>query len=348
MPTLQSNWTGANFCAWDDVTCTSGGVSVWLDGNVFEATTARLPEWTSDVDGSQVMAVNITLIDFTSLAGTLPASWSRLKHLEALYMTKSALAGTLPEAWADMAQLRPLMLSRSAIHGTLPATWSASANLQYLQLESNKLAGAIPSSWGAWMAIRQVYLGDKAVKVPIPKAWGTSVPLAITPNAASVQQTSESNAAHAKIVAGVNLVAPLSSLPRCSVLDCAVCLAASPFYCKSCDAGYVLSTASWCHRDPSVPTTPRPPTSTTTTTTTTTSTTSAPSGSDSTSGHNEASTSTTTSTTPTPPSSASLPPLPRCSVRHCMECVVSSPFYCKVCAKGYSLTVVSFCRKGSQ
>lgn len=263
-------------------------------------------------------------------------------------MTKSALAGTLPEAWADMAQLRPLMLSRSAIHGTLPATWSASANLQYLQLESNKLAGAIPSSWGAWMAIRQVYLGDKAVKVPIPKAWGTSVPLAITPNAASVQQTSESNAAHAKIVAGVNLVAPLSSLPRCSVLDCAVCLAASPFYCKSCDAGYVLSTASWCHRDPSVPTTPRPPTSTTTTTTTTTSTTSAPSGSDSTSGHNEASTSTTTSTTPTPPSSASLPPLPRCSVRHCMECVVSSPFYCKVCAKGYSLTVVSFCRKGSQ
>jgi hypothetical protein len=319
MPALQSNWTGVDFCAWEGVMCTSTGASVWLDGSAVGASqTVDLPELAGDVDGSEVVVVIITLSNVTSLAGTLPASWSGLTQLAALHVTNSSLAGVLPTSWAVMSQLRSLMLSGNAIAGTLPEAWSALENLQYLDLESNKLRGTIPLSWGVWPAIRQVYLGGNAVTGPIPESWQTIWTAADQERPTlGLKAGAATYDAVATIPAGTNLVALFSALPPCSVPNCAVCITSSPFFCKLCDAGYSLTMGSWCSVDYTTST------STTTSTTTTTTTT----------------TSTTTSTSK---------PRPPCFIRFCDECVVSSPYYCKVCEAGFTLTMASYCQQDAQ
>lgn len=188
VPDLAPSWTGDNYCAWTEIHCRGGGITVDLSAVQLNATSSTLPELTDDTDGAQVAVRHLYFYhQGAKLRGSLPGSWARLHRLESLLLVDNHLTGTLPEAWGAagaMAALRSLMLSLNAFTGTLPASWSSLRGLKTVVLSSSGLAGPLPASWGNLPVLFLVDVSGNRFCGCVPPEWRSSKALRIVADAA--------------------------------------------------------------------------------------------------------------------------------------------------------------------
>ncbi|KPA77971.1 hypothetical protein ABB37_06751, partial [Leptomonas pyrrhocoris] len=149
-PSLKSQWTGTDVCTWLYVICNAGAPTELNFGDDLSPYTESLvlPELDDGVDGAAVIVTSIIASGSGQLtAGTLPASWGRLKRLTKVDLSGNALTGPLPADWGELTQMQSLSLSRNSLSGTLPPQWVKMAVIVTMQLASNALTGSIPHEW---------------------------------------------------------------------------------------------------------------------------------------------------------------------------------------------------------
>ena len=119
------------------------------------------------------------------LTGSMPAELSMLPALQMLLLDFNMLDGTIPEAWgtadAFPAGLTVLTLDGNQLRGTLYDSWGSPNAFPYLQtltLNNMHVGGTLPDSWasvpGAFQSLRSLYLGGVELVGSIPPSWGSA------------------------------------------------------------------------------------------------------------------------------------------------------------------------------
>ncbi|KAF6256526.1 hypothetical protein COO60DRAFT_1252895, partial [Scenedesmus sp. NREL 46B-D3] len=93
----------------------------------------------------QVYIIDLSQIGLT---GTLDDSvpLANLTRLQALWMSGNELAGSLPASWGRIRSLQEVKLDMNALTGSLPVDWRDLRKLKKLLLNGNRLSGSAPPS----------------------------------------------------------------------------------------------------------------------------------------------------------------------------------------------------------
>ncbi|KPA73256.1 putative GP46-like surface antigen [Leptomonas pyrrhocoris] len=172
--TLETSWTGTDFCTWPYVRCYDDSGTLTFMDYIAPAFTGSLvlPELGADVNGSEVIFTGIDLSGFgQQVTGSLPASWGRLTTLTSLDLSGNALNGSLPADWGGMAALESLYLNSNRLEGSLPGQWRFLSELMTLRLDKNTLSGTLPAAWFRLTSLSTLYLNDNILTGPLPAAW---------------------------------------------------------------------------------------------------------------------------------------------------------------------------------
>ncbi|KPA84172.1 unspecified product [Leptomonas pyrrhocoris] len=172
--TLETSWTGTDFCSWPYVRC--GYLASTLSFKAYSrpAFTGSLvlPELGADVNGSAVIFTEISASWFgQQVTGTLPTSWGRLRKLRTLRLNYNSLNGPLPADWSGMSALQSLYLNSNRLEGSLPGQWRLLSELKDLRLDNNSLSGALPAAWIRMSSLKDLYLNSNALSGTLPAAW---------------------------------------------------------------------------------------------------------------------------------------------------------------------------------
>ena len=91
-----------------------------------------------------------------NLQGQLPEALADLANLRQLNLSSNpALAGSLPALWAAMPHMQLLDVSGCALNGSLPAEFAAWQELRVLRAAGNRaLGGQLPGSWGLMQSLQ--------------------------------------------------------------------------------------------------------------------------------------------------------------------------------------------------
>jgi hypothetical protein len=91
---LHNLWSGANFCSWPHVYCSTDGVIVELRQQNLQGTMPAVP---ASVKKNDVFLGALVLSGNVGITGTLDASWNQLPHLSVFDVSGCSLGGALPE-----------------------------------------------------------------------------------------------------------------------------------------------------------------------------------------------------------------------------------------------------------
>ncbi|KAM5558482.1 hypothetical protein ABKV19_020273 [Rosa sericea] len=142
----QLNWTSADCCNWEGITCNQGG---WI-------THLQLP------------SKGLKLKEGTFLSSSL----GNLTHLTHLNLSHNSLYGSLDqtEFFLSMNDLEILDLSHNLLFGVLPSSLPSS-HIRMVDLSSNRLHGAVPSSFfqQAWN-LTSFNVSNNTFSGPIPSS----------------------------------------------------------------------------------------------------------------------------------------------------------------------------------
>nr|P21978.1 RecName: Full=Surface membrane glycoprotein GP46/M-2; Flags: Precursor [Leishmania amazonensis]AAA29234.1 surface membrane glycoprotein GP46/M-2 [Leishmania amazonensis] len=237
IPALGDTWTGSDFCSWEHIICYSSGVGVWMHNVDY---TGTLPEMPASVDYKDVM---ILALDFGAmgqgLSGTLPPSWSSMKHLIVLDLEGTKVSGTLPPEWSEMTSAEALQLENCGLSGSLPTSWSSMPKLRIVSLSGNHFCGCVPDSWREKdrldVTIEEWHMGEDCKLANACRP--TAAPGTTTTNPPTTTGTP----------AASSTPSPGSG---CEVDGCEVCEGDSAARCARCREGYSLTDEKTCLGEP--------------------------------------------------------------------------------------------------
>uniref|UniRef100_A0A7S0RQB8 Leucine-rich repeat-containing N-terminal plant-type domain-containing protein n=1 Tax=Pyramimonas obovata TaxID=1411642 RepID=A0A7S0RQB8_9CHLO len=118
-------------------------------------------EWTGVVCGQLTpKKQTVTKIDWSSqrLEGSLPDSFHKLVHLQALYLQENSFGGKLPD-FSNWAGLKGIYVFDNYFTGVLPASVGSLKRLQALNVRNNQLSGEFPKDLEKLTSIKELDLG---------------------------------------------------------------------------------------------------------------------------------------------------------------------------------------------
>lgn len=101
------------------------------------------------------------------LAGTLPKSLAKLRHLKTIDLSRNLLNGTIPREWATM-KLEYMSLMINRLSGQIPKYLGSITTLKYLSIESNFFSGAVPAELGRLINLHNLTLNDNYLTGRLP------------------------------------------------------------------------------------------------------------------------------------------------------------------------------------
>ncbi|PRQ35621.1 putative leucine-rich repeat-containing, plant-type, leucine-rich repeat domain, L [Rosa chinensis] len=142
----QLNWTSADCCNWEGVTCNQGG---WITHLQLPSKGLKLKEGTflSSSLGNLRHLTHLNL-SYNSFFGSLDQTefFLSLNDLEILDLSFNLLFGVLPSSLPS-SHIRMVDLSSNRLHGAVPSSFFQQAwNLTSFNVSNNTFSGPIPSS----------------------------------------------------------------------------------------------------------------------------------------------------------------------------------------------------------
>ncbi|XP_062011189.1 receptor-like protein 2 [Rosa rugosa] len=142
----QLNWTSADCCNWEGITCNQGG---WITHLQLPSKGLKLKEGTS-LSSSLGNLTHLTHLNLShnSLYGSLDQTelFLSLNDLEILDLSYNLLFGVLPSSLPS-SHIRMVDLSSNRFHGAVPSSFFQQAwNLTGFNVSNNTFSGPIPSS----------------------------------------------------------------------------------------------------------------------------------------------------------------------------------------------------------
>eukprot|EP00798_Chlamydomonas_sp_ICE-L_P024187 gene24187-9781_t len=157
---------------WYGVTCVGGKVTAISLAGVSSGVIGSVPS----ALGSLTSLLSIELGGTSTLAGTLPPSWSSLTALSSLSLSNSSVAGSLPGSWSALNSLKAIAMDNNTLlTGMLPSKWSTLTGLTSLSLSGNYLTGTLPPSWSSMNALTKLDLSHNLFTATVPASWDPSV-----------------------------------------------------------------------------------------------------------------------------------------------------------------------------
>lgn len=165
---IEPGATGATYCSWTGVSCSSNkqvtAVGLWS----FHTTSlqGKLPPATAFQGLSSLTA--IYLAEQPGITGTLPADWSLLRQLQVIWLADLGTRGGIPSSWGSLENLVTLYLTNSQLTGSIPESFGALTSMQDLKLSQNKLVGSIPTTLGNLRKLTVLFLWGNQLTGQIP------------------------------------------------------------------------------------------------------------------------------------------------------------------------------------
>ncbi|CAI5947133.1 unnamed protein product [Closterium sp. NIES-65] len=130
-------------------------------------------EWKQPVPAflGDLSNLEVLMLDYTHMTGSLPSELSRLKKLTDWHMTYSWWVGQLPEWIGTMTSLTVLNFHRSYMNSTIPTAIGNLSNLAHLHLGLNMLVGTIPRSFGSLTNLESLDLQRNQLSFSIPASF---------------------------------------------------------------------------------------------------------------------------------------------------------------------------------
>ncbi|KAK7340474.1 hypothetical protein VNO77_21178 [Canavalia gladiata] len=146
------------------------------------------------------------LLSSNSIGGTLPILLTNLTRLELIVISYNTLAGSLPSSLHQLINLRELRLNNNSINGTLPVSLKNLTQLGVLHISSNQLHGSIPSNLHQLTNLQELCLDNNAIS-------GNLVPLAV----GGLAQLTTINLSHNLIYGEIPPI--IANLPKLKLSD---------------------------------------------------------------------------------------------------------------------------------
>ncbi|KAI3941686.1 hypothetical protein MKX01_018276 [Papaver californicum] len=147
-----STWVGKDCCngEWEGIQCnpTTGRVMGLVLQGTRNEDIAMYMKGTLSTSLSNLQFLEIMVITgMKQISGTIPESFSKLKHLNQLVLEDNILQGTIPSSFGHLSLLNTLSLSGNHLKGNIPPSIGTLQNLLQLNLAKNSLTGSIPPTF---------------------------------------------------------------------------------------------------------------------------------------------------------------------------------------------------------
>ena len=163
----NQGWLGepGTECGWFGVTCIDGQVrALQLQGNNLSGT---IPATLSRLHHLQSL-----MLHNNSLGGAIPSTLGELPALVTLHLYENQLSGAIPPELGSISTLEILRLHANQLTGEIPPELGNLNNLTSLILSFNPLSGEVPASLGNLPSLKTLYLSDNQLSGTIPSALG--------------------------------------------------------------------------------------------------------------------------------------------------------------------------------
>ncbi len=162
----NNKWFGNNSaCSWYGITCEGWHVSILnLYGNNLAGT---IP-----ASISKLASLKQFRLSNNNLNWSLPSSLGDLKNLEFLFVYANKLSGPIPDALGNISSLTQLLLNNNQLSGPLPSSLGAK-NVQWIDVHENNLSGPLPESLSKKNNVR-LDASYNQFSGPIPSSYGSA------------------------------------------------------------------------------------------------------------------------------------------------------------------------------
>ena len=116
----------------------------------------------------------VTRVDLSAagMAGSIPAEFGQLAHLDTLQIGSNDLTGSIPAELSQLERLVLMNLSANDLTGPIPAELGQLTGLREMTLDSNHLTGSIPAELGQLTSMDLLSLSRNALSGAIPPELG--------------------------------------------------------------------------------------------------------------------------------------------------------------------------------
>ncbi len=116
----------------------------------------------------------VTRVDLSAvgMAGSIPAEFGQLAHLDTLQIGSNDLTGSIPAELSQLERLVLMNLSTNDLTGPIPAELGQLTGLREMTLDSNHLTGSIPAELGQLTSMDLLSLSRNALSGAIPPELG--------------------------------------------------------------------------------------------------------------------------------------------------------------------------------
>ena len=111
-------------------------------------------------------------IEANDLTGSIPAELSQLDRLVMMNLSGNRLTGAIPVELGQLTGLREMYLGINRLSGSIPAELGQLSSMDLLNLSGNELSGAIPPELGQLTALEQLTLESNNLSGNIPPEIG--------------------------------------------------------------------------------------------------------------------------------------------------------------------------------
>jgi hypothetical protein len=163
MDALNDIYTATNGEAW---VCTRSSGTPW----VFTSTANPCDDNWIGIGCTSDNHVQLLLLAYCNLDGTLPASIGQLRNLTHLSLSTNRLRGVIPDVFDEMPGLTEIYLSKNQLSGPMPPSLSQMVNVSTLNLQDNRLSGRLETAFdpSKQKKLKNVNLNDNDFTGPLP------------------------------------------------------------------------------------------------------------------------------------------------------------------------------------
>lgn len=120
----------------------------------------------------QLAHLDSLTITSNDLSGSVPAELGQLERLVLMNLSGNGLTGLIPAELGQITGLREMYLSVNRLSGPIPAELGQLSSMDLLSLSHNELSGAIPPELGQLNALERLSLESNSLSGNIPPEFG--------------------------------------------------------------------------------------------------------------------------------------------------------------------------------